>query len=44
VDKERWQKKKNDLPSDFVWKCTSAKKEYRKDRMKGGIMISIRKS
>jgi len=38
------RKMKNNVPSDFVWKCTSTKKEHRKDRAKGGIMIVIRKN
>jgi len=44
VDEKRWRKMKNNLPSDFVWKCTFVKKEYRKGRVKGEIMIAVRKS
>jgi len=39
---EKWKKMKN--RGDFMWECASAKKEHRKGRVKGGIIIAVKKS
>jgi len=44
VDGKRWKKIKNKLASDFEWECAPAKREHGKGRVKGGIIIAVRKS
>jgi len=43
VDEERWEKIKGWLPSSHEWKYSAARKEKRKGRAKGGMMIGTRK-
>jgi len=42
--KKSEKKMKNRLAGDFTWECAPEKREHRKGRVKGGIIIAVRKS
>lgn len=43
IEEQGWRKWENKLAEEFVWRSNYAKKEERRGRAKGGIIIGIRK-
>ena len=39
-ERKKWE---NKLPKDFIWKPVHVRKEKKKGRAKGGILIGMRK-
>lgn len=44
IDKEEWKKIKNKVSNKFNWNCTTARKENKKGRARGGITTATKKS
>jgi len=43
MEEKDWEKKKKDLPKEFIWKSQHATREKKKGRAKGGIITGVRR-
>lgn len=44
MEEERWKKIKGRVLNKFKWICTPARRESKKERMKGRIVVAINKN